>query len=492
MGRAEPVDLLSFSAQVMFMAPASSLGTLLDQSAASLLSQLAAREISALDLMTATLDRIEALNPSVNALVGMADRGDLLAQARAKDAGPVQGPLHGLPIAVKDLVNVKGLVSTQGSPIFKDFVPGEDDALAARLRAAGAILIGKTNVPEFGLGSHTFNPVYGRTNNPFNPDRTCGGSSGGAGVALALGMVALADGSDMMGSLRNPAAWSNVYGFRPSWGRVPAEPSQDRTLHQLATSGPMARSPADIALLLDVMSHADPLRPDAIPPQPTAPLAPQSLHGMRLGWLADWSGGFPLEAGILEHSEAALQVLRDQGATVETLPAPFDFEDIWESWITLRSWQVGAALVALRDNAELMKDSVLWELERAARMTALDVHNASAKRARWFARAVDLFEHYDALILPTTQVWPFDINQPWPTEIAGVEMDTYHRWMACVVPVSLIGLPSLNMPAGFGSNGLPLGIQMFGAKGTDQKILAMGEAYHQATYWPQKYPPHLQ
>ena len=492
MGRAEPVDLLSFSAQVMFMAPASSLGTLLDQSAASLLSQLAAREISALDLMTATLDRIEALNPSVNALVGMADRGDLLAQARAKDAGPVQGPLHGLPIAVKDLVNVKGLVSTQGSPIFKDFVPGEDDALAARLRAAGAILIGKTNVPEFGLGSHTFNPVYGRTNNPFNPDRTCGGSSGGAGVALALGMVALADGSDMMGSLRNPAAWSNVYGFRPSWGRVPAEPSQDRTLHQLATSGPMARSPADIALLLDVMSHADPLRPDAIPPQPTAPLAPQSLHGMRLGWLADWSGGFPLEDGILEHSEAALQVLRDQGATVETLPAPFDFEDIWESWIALRSWQVGAALVALRDNAELMKDSVLWELERAARMTALDVHNASAKRARWFACAVDLFEHYDALILPTTQVWPFDIDQPWPTEIAGVEMDTYHRWMACVVPVSLIGLPSLNMPAGFGSNGLPLGIQMFGAKGTDQKILAMGEAYHQATYWPQKYPPRLQ
>lgn len=464
-------------------------GSILDQSAETLVAKLGSRELSAESVMESTLARIEERNPAVNALVGMAEPEDLLNRAREMDKGPIQGPLHGLPLAIKDLVNVKGLRSTQGSPIFADFVPDEDDVLAARLRAAGAILIGKTNVPEFGLGSHTFNPVYGRTNNPYNSSLTCGGSSGGAGVALALGMVALADGSDMMGSLRNPAAWSNVYGFRPSWGRVPAEPSQDRRLHQLSTSGPMARSPGDIALLLDVMSHDDPLRPDAKSPEPIAPLSAANLEGMRIGWLGDWGGAFPTEPGILESCQAALQVFRDQGATVDDLGAPFPFEDLWHSWITLRSWQVGAGLVALKDNKDLMKDSAQWELERAERMTALEAHDASASRAQWFACAVELFSRYDALILPTTQVWPFDIDQPWPTEIAGVQMDTYHRWMACMVPVSLIGLPSLNMPVGFGDNCLPVGMQIFGPRGGDRSILQMGEAYHQATQWPQKQPP---
>ena len=463
--------------------------SVLDQSASALLADLASRRLSAEALMVATLDRIAERNPAVNAVVGLADPGALLAQARALDAGPVMGPLHGLPLAIKDLVNVQGIRSTRGSPIFADFVPESDDVLAARLRASGAILIGKTNVPEFGLGSHTFNPVYGRTNNPYNPARTCGGSSGGAGVALALGMVALADGSDMMGSLRNPAAWSNVYGFRPSWGRVPAEPAQDRTLHKMATSGPMARSPADVALLLDVMSHADPLRPDVPAPAPTAPLHPADLTRMRIGWLSDWSGALPMEAGILEQCETSLQVLRDLGASVENVPAPLPFETLWQSWITLRSWQVGAALVALQDNKDLMKDSVQWELERALRMSALEAHNASAARAQWLAHATELFQSYDALILPTTQVWPFDINLPWPTEIAGVEMDTYHRWMAVTVPVSLIGLPSLSMPAGFGDSGLPVGMQLFGPRGADGKILAMGEAYHRQTLWPQRHPP---
>ncbi len=468
---------------------ASDAPSILDQSASALLADLASRRLSAEALMIATLDRIAERNPAVNAVVGMAEPEALLAQARALDAGPITGPLHGLPLAVKDLVEVQGLRSTKGSPIFAEYVPEKDDVLAARLRVAGAILIGKTNVPEFGLGSHTFNPVYGRTHNPYNPALTCGGSSGGAGVALALGMVALADGSDMMGSLRNPAAWSNVYGFRPSWGRVPAEPVQDRTLHKMATSGPMARSPADVALLLDIMSYADPLRPDVPAPTATAPLKPADLSDMRIGWLGDWSGALPMEAGILEQCEASLQVLRDLGASVENAAAPLPFETLWESWITLRSWQVGAGLVALQDNQDLMKDSVQWELERALRMTALEAHGASAARAQWFARSVELFQSYDALILPTTQVWPFDVNLPWPTEIAGVEMDTYHRWMAVTVPVSLIGLPSLSMPAGFGETGLPVGMQIFGPRGADAKILAMGEAYHQETLWPQRHPP---
>ncbi len=460
------------------------------RSATSLLADLAARTLSAEALMVWTLERIAQINPDVNAIVGMRDAEDLLAEARAKDAGPVEGPLHGLPLAVKDLVDVQGIRSTHGSPIFADFVPEADDMLAADLRAAGAILIGKTNVPEFGLGSHTFNPVYGATGNPYAPDLTCGGSSGGAAVALATGMTALADGSDMMGSLRNPAGWCNVYGLRPSWGRVPSEPKGDNFLHQLATLGPMARSPADIAVLLDVLSHKDPRQPHGVDYPPVGVVEPADMRGKRIGWLADWGGAYPMEPGILELCAEAGEVFAQLGATVEPVAPPFPAEVIWDSWITLRSWQVGAGLAPDRDKMNLMKDSVRWELERGLAMTALEVHQASVARSDWFKAATELFETYDAMMLPTAQVWPFSTDIPWPREIAGVKMDTYHRWMEVVVPVSLLGLPSLGMPAGFGANGLPMGVQIFGPRGSDASLLAMGEAYHRATEWPTKRPGH--
>ncbi|MEX0286921.1 MAG: amidase [Paracoccaceae bacterium] len=462
--------------------------TFATRSATSLLADLASRKLTAEELMGWTLERIAAVNPPVNAIVGLREGEDLMAEARAKDAGPISGPLHGLPIAVKDLVEVKGVRSTHGSPIYADLIPEEDHLLAADLRAAGAILIGKTNVPEFGLGSHTFNPVYGATGNPYAAEFTCGGSSGGAAVALATGMTALADGSDMMGSLRNPAGWCNVYGFRPSWGRVPSEPKGDTFLHQLATLGPMGRSPEDIAVLLDVLSHTDPRQPHGVPSDPIAPLAAADLTGKRIGWLADWGGAYPMEDGILSLCEEAMKVFEAQGAVVEQVPPPFDSEVIWDSWITLRSWQVGAGLAPEKANIDKMKDSARWELERALSMTALDVHQASLGRTEWFKTATQLFEKYDALALPTAQVWPFSTDTAWPTEIAGQAMDTYHRWMEVVLPVSLLGLPSLAMPAGFGANGLPMGVQIFGARGNDASILSLGQAYHQATQWPQNRP----
>ncbi len=458
------------------------------RSATSILADLAERRLSAEDLMGWTLERIAAVNPQVNAIVGMREADDLMAEARRLDQGPVTGPLHGLPIAVKDLVNVKGIRSTQGSPIFAEFVPDTDDMLAADLRAAGAILIGKTNVPEFGLGSQSFNPVYGATGNPYNPSVTCGGSSGGAAVTLATGMTALADGSDMMGSLRNPAGWCNVYGFRPSWGRVPSEPLGDNFLHQLATLGPMGRSPADIAVLLDVLSHPDPRQPHGMVSAPAAPLQAADLTGKRIGWLGDWGGAYPFEDGILALCEEAVGVISGLGAVVEEVAPPFPSEQIWESWIALRSWQVAAGLSALQEHKDRLKDSALWELERGLSMSAMDVHRASVMRSDWFKSASQLFEKYDALVLPVAQVWPFPTETAWPAEIAGVKMDTYHRWMEVVLPVSLLGLPSLAMPAGFGANGLPAGIQIFGPRGSDASVLAMGEAYHQATEWPQKRP----
>ena len=291
-----------------------------------------------------------------------------------------------------------------------------------------------------------------------------------------------------MGSLRNPAAWNNVYGFRPSWGRVPSEPVGDTFLHQLATLGPMARSPLDMAILLDVISGPDPRQPHGVDAAPVAPVEAADMRGRRIGWLGDWGGAFPMEAGILDQCEGALRVMEGMGAVVEPVAPPFDAETMWESWITLRSWSVAAGLAPLADRRDQLKDSAQWELDRGLAMSAMEVHRASVIRSDWFRRAAELFDRFDALVLPAAQVWPFDVDLPWPTEIAGRTMDSYHRWMQVVVPVSLIGLPCLAAPAGFGKNGLPMGIQIFGRRGSDADILAIGAAYHEATGWPQRRP----
>lgn len=458
-------------------------------SAASLLDDMRAGRLSAAALMDVTLDRIDAVNPHVNAIVGLRDRDTLMAEAHAADTSIPKGPLHGLPIAVKDLVNVAGVRSTMGSPLFAGHVPDQDDMLAARLRAAGAILIGKTNTPEFGLGSHTFNPVYGVTMNPFDATKTCGGSSGGAAVALATGMTALADGSDMMGSLRNPAAWNSVYGLRPSWGRVPSEPNGGTFLHQMSTLGPMARSPEDLAILLDVLSGPDPRQPHAAPAPPAHPVIAADLKDIRIGWLGDWDGAFPMDTGILELCEAGLRQMEALGAAVAVVPAPFDAEAMWDSWITLRSFQVGSGLQSLDKSA--MKDTAQWELDRFLAMTAPDLQRANVIQSEWFKTLFELSGKYDILVLPSAQIWPFDTDLDWPKEIAGQPMDTYHRWMHVMVPVSLIGVPALAVPAGFGENGLPMGFQMFSPRGTDKRLLEIGAAYHAATRWPQTHPPQL-
>jgi len=439
--------------------------------------------------MQDTLHRINDVNPKVNAIVAMRDADDLMAEARAMDEGPRRGALHGIPIAVKDLAHVKGLTCTMGSPEYVGIISQADDIVPARMRAAGAILIGKTNTPEFGLGSHTFNRVYGATLNPYQPALSCGGSSGGAAVALATGMTSLADGSDMMGSLRNPAGWNNVYGLRPTWGLVPSDPDGDNFLDQLATLGPMARSPEDIAILLDAISGADPYDPYSYDAPPLAPLQPAEMSGKRIGWLGDWGGAMPMEDGILAQSEQALRVFEDLGAQVDVLDSPFSADAMWDAWIRLRSWQVagGKTGTAYASGAPV-KDTATWEVEHGFSLSAVDVHNASAVRSDWFRAVMKLFQQYDALVLPSAQVWPFDVNLPYPTQIAGVAMDTYHRWMQVVIPVSILGLPGLSVPAGFGAAGLPAGIQLFGPRNSDGVLLAMGQAYHNATQWPQQRP----
>ncbi len=467
---------------------------ILDQEALGLAADIKAGNLSAEELMRATLDRIEQVNPQVNAIVSLRDPDELIAEARQADQSERKGWMHGFPLAVKDLANAKGLRTTMGSPVFADQVAPKDDIVVARMRAAGAIIIGKTNTPEFGLGSNTFNPVFGATCNPFDLTRSAGGSSGGAAAALACRMLPVADGSDMMGSLRNPAAWNNVFGFRPSWGRVPSEPIGDSFLHQLATNGPMARSPKDIAALLDVQSGPDARQPHGCPDEPALPGIEADVKGRRIGWLRDWGGAYAFEPGILESSVDALGSFNDIGCILEEVSPPFEAEAIWESWTTLRSWSVAAATAALLENEETrhrLKPEAIWEIERGLRFSAMDVHRASLIRTNWFKAAAALFDRYDALILPSTQAWPFPIEWRYPESIGESEMDTYHRWMEVVVPVSLIGLPCLNMPAGFNAQGLPLGLQMFGRRGADAALLQLGQAWHAATNNVRRKPPIL-
>jgi amidase len=459
--------------------------------ALDLSARIAAGDLAPSELMAATLARVAAVNPGVNAIVSLRDGDVLMAEARAADDGPRRGWLHGIPIAIKDLADAAGLPTTMGAPVLAAMGPvAADEVMVARLRAAGAIVIGKTNTPEWGLGSQTFNPLFGATLNPWDRGRTPGGSSGGAAVALATGMLAVADGSDMMGSLRNPAGWTGTYGMRPSWGLVPSEPRGDTFLHQLSTLGPMARNPADLAALLATQSGPDPRQPHGLPA--FVPPGPRDLAGLRVGWLGDWGGAWAFEAGVQETCAAALGVFGDLGMTVEAVAPPFPAEALWESWVTLRSWAVAAGLGVFHANPvqrAALKPEAIWEIERGQALGAMAVHRASVIRSQWFAAAAALFDRYDALVLPSAQVWPFAVDQRWPEVIAGRQMDTYHRWMEVVLPVSLAGLPCVCVPGGFGPQGLPIGLQVFGRRGADAGLIQIAMGWHQAAPWAGRRPP---
>ncbi|MEL7395525.1 MAG: amidase [Pseudomonadota bacterium] len=446
-----------------------------DQVAAILSGKLSVERV-----MEASLERITAVNGRINAIVSQRDADDLLAEARGVDQAGPSGALAGLPTAIKDLADAKGLPNSQGSPIFAGQISQFDDPHVARMRAAGAIFIGKTNVPEFGLGSHSYNPLFGVTGTPYAPHLSAGGSSGGAAAALASGMMAIADGSDMMGSLRNPAGWCNVYGLRPTHGVVPGAEGGDLYLHKLSTRGPMARDPGDLALLLSVMAATDGFED-------------LCAHAgwLRVGWLSDWGGAFAMEPGILTLCEGALGELERVGAAVSPIEPPLSRDVLWQAWTDLRSFTIAAEsrdLYVDPVTRAQLKPEAVWEIERGMAMTAMDVHEASLKRSDWSRAASTLFETYDVLALPSAQVWPFPVEMHWPGEIAGQEMDTYHRWMEVVIPASLLGLPAICVPAGFGENDLPMGLQLIGRPGADLMLLELAEAYHQATEWPRARP----
>lgn len=449
------------------------------------------REISAVELMQATLARIEAVNPRVNAVVSLRDTDMLLEEARQADSGDRQGWLHGIPMAIKDLAHVAGMPTSFGSPLYADDIAPADDVIVARLRAAGVIFIGKTNVPEFGLGSHSVNPVHGATCNPYDLTKSAGGSSGGAAAALATGMVCLADGSDMMGSLRNPAAWNNVYGMRPTWGLVPDCSGGEAYISQLSTLGPMARNPADLAALLDTLAGADARAPQSLPHTSVLPGIDDLPRPVRLASLGDWGGDIPMAPGILNGMQRALHQMTELGWHIEENSAPFSAAKLWRSWTTLRSFVVASSKGMEYENPERraqLGPALIWEIEQGRALDAAAIWEASSIRSDWFRCCAALFKRFDFLVQPSAQLWPFDVTKRYPETIAGAKMDTYHRWMEVVIPASLIGLPVINLPCGFGENGLPMGVQLIGRPGSDAHLLQAAQCWHRSTEWPQTRP----
>ena len=449
------------------------------------------REVSATEVMTAFLSQIERVNPKVNAICTFV--GEEAALRAAKDAderlarGQTPGPLHGLPHAVKDLVPTAGLRTTFGSRIYKDFVPASDALIVERLKAAGAIIIGKTNVPEFGAGSHTFNEVFGATLNPYDLTKTCGGSSGGAAVALACGMVPLADGSDLGGSLRNPAGFCNVVGFRTAPGRVPVYPSTPGS-SALSAEGPMARTVQDAALLLSVLAGPDPRAPISIDAPGLVFSQPlqRDFRGTRIAWSRNL-GRYPVHPVVNEVCDRARSTFVELGCQVED-DEP-DFRDADEIFQVLRAWSYAQTRGEdLKRHRDLIKDTVVWNIEQGLKLSSLDVERAEANRTKLVQRVREFMERYEFLVLPVSQVAPFPVETDWVREINGIAMETYIDWMATCYATTVTELPAISVPCGFTRDGLPIGLQIVGRHQREFDVLQLAFAFEQATQYGKTRP----
>lgn len=462
-------------------------------SAVEMAARIKAGDLSAREVVEAHLERIDLVNPTVNAIVTLvADRArDAAKRAdEAKAAGVDLGLLHGLPIVHKDLMATKGIRTTSGSPLFADHVPDTNALQAERLAVAGAVVLGKSNTPEFGMGSHTFNEVFGTTLNPWNPELTCGGSSGGAAVALATGMVPIADGSDMGGSLRNPAGWTNVVGHRPSPGLVPSWPTPGAYNH-LSVQGPMGRSVADVALLLAAMAGPDRRAPLSLPIDPTQFLTPLDAdhHGVRVAW-SPRLGDLPVDGAVLAAVESARSAFGQVGATV--VDADPDLSGADEVFHVLRAVSFESSLGSLRDeHPDRFKTTAKWNIDAAREMPATRVGHAEVLRSELFDRLVPFFDEFDFLVTATAQVPPFPIETEYPTEIAGVELETYIEWMRVCTRITVTDRPAVSIPAGFTPEGVPIGLQIVGQHHDDLGVLRFAHAIESALGHTDRKPPVL-
>lgn len=460
-------------------------------SARTLAALLHSRSLSARDVMAAHLEQIDRVNPHINAIVARLDNGACLRLAEAADArlarGEAVGPLHGLPIAFKDLEPAAGFRFTRGSPIYKDDVAVEDSVLVERLKRAGAIPIGKTNVPEFGMGSHTYNSVYGTTKNPYDLTRSAGGSSGGAGAALAAGLLPIADGSDLGGSLRNPANFNNIVALRPTFGLVPAAPTA-MPFAGFSVKGPMARSVGDVAFLLAVMAGEDARDPSCYPSDPQRFLEPleRDLGGVKIAWCPDL-GGLPLDPQVRTVLDAQRATFESLGCHVDE--ASPDLSGADEIFLTIRQWmsaqKYGPLLTRHRPE---MKPEAVSEIEAGQRLTAAQVAEATARHGELLERVRRFQERYEFFVCAVNQAPPFDASLDWPKAIAGVPMENYIAWMKSTYWISVTLRPALSVPAGFTPDGLPVGIQIVGRHRDDLGVLQLGHVFEQITRFGSRRP----
>jgi amidase len=461
-------------------------------SAVDLADRIRKRELSAREVMTAHLERIAQVNPRVNAIVAKLDDDRCLvladaADRRAAGRAPLP-PLHGLPTAFKDLQSAVGFPYTRGSPIYKNFMPTADSVFVERLRAAGVIPIGKTNTPEFGMGSHTFNKVYGTTVNPYDLTKSAGGSSGGAAVSLATGMLPIADGSDNGGSLRNPGNFNNIVGFRPTFGLVPTAPNALPFLG-FSVNGPLARSVADIALLLSVMAGPDPRDPSCWPSDPAQfrGSLERDFRGTRVAWCPDL-GGLPLEPSVRTVLEAQRKTFESMGCVVEDA-AP-DLSDAEHVFITIRSFRSAANLGSLLDNnRDQLKKDAIEEIEAGRALSSAEVASAMLEHGRLLERMRKFQDTYEFTLCAVNQLPPFDAAIDWPKEIAGVAMEHYIAWQKTCYWISTTLTPAISVPAGFTPEGLPVGIQIVGRSRADMRVLELAHAFEQATRFGDRHPP---
>ena len=467
-------------------------GALCFAGARDLAGQIRRRQISASEVMSAFLSQINRLNPDLNAIVSRLDDDACLRLADDADRvlarGDAVGPLFGLPTAFKELESAVGFPFTKGSPIFKDQIATEDTVVVERIRRAGAIPIGKTNVPEFGMGSHTYNNVFGITRNPYDRSKSAGGSSGGAGAALAAGMLPFADGGDLGGSLRNPANFNNIVALRPSVGLVPNAPVQIPFVG-VTVKGPMARSVADVAFVLSVLAGADARDPMCFESQPHtfAGSLERDFRGARVAWCPDL-GGLPLDRRVRSVLQAQRQTFEDLGCIVED--ACPDFGNVDEIFVTLRtwaSWNTYGQLLAT--HRSLIKHEAIWDIERGAEVSGEDVARALMQQGQLLERIRLFQERYEFLICAVNQVPPFDVDIAWPRAIDGEAMDNYISWMKSAYWISTTCRPAISVPAGFTDDGLPVGVQIVGRYRDDLNVLKIGHAFEQLTGFGKRRPP---
>lgn len=464
---------------------------LIFKSATELAHMIRSKSISAVELLDAHLAQIDRINPTLNAIITyLPDHARQLAQnadTQLAQSEPL-GVLHGLPIAHKDLADTKGIRTTSGSPIFKDHIPDTDALIIERLKHAGCVTLGKTNVPEFGAGSHTFNTLFGATHNPYDTTKSCGGSSGGAAVALATGMIPIADGSDMGGSLRNPASFCNVVGFRPSPGRVPNYPST-RGWNTASVVGPMARTVEDIALMMQAIAGYDARSPIAIhePASTFAQPLARDFKDVKIAWSRNLDI-FEVEPSVIETIEQQLPTFAELGCHIEE--AHPDFSDAYDIFQTIRAEGFEATYTPMfaeygEDN---FKDTIRWNARLGKSLTIRDINRAHEQRTALYQRVRQFMDTYEFLLLPVAQVPPFPIEWDYPRAINGVEMQTYVDWMMACGAITVTGCPAISVPCGFNADGLPIGLQIVGRPAADFEVLQLAYAFQEATGFHQQKP----